>query len=57
MFQICKNFLIKINFEAVEDGENAVKQFEDRNKTLNSNIIHVIILDLNMKRMDGNIAA
>ena len=57
MFQICKNFLIKIHFEAVDDGDIAVKQFQDRNKTLNANNIHVIILDLNMKRMDGNIAA
>jgi CheY-like chemotaxis protein len=48
--------LIKINFEAVDDGEKAVKLFEERNRKLSSKNIHVIIMDLNMVNMDGDVA-
>ena len=42
--------------ECIEDGDIAVKEFENRNRRLKSENIHVIIMDLNMKKMDGNIA-
>ena len=56
MLKLCKNFLIQINFDAVDDVDLALKQFEIRNKIENSENIHVIIMDFNMNKMDGNIA-
>ena len=58
---VLKNVISKIIYlnheiiiHQVNDGRQAVESFSSLNKTQNPHNIHLIIMDLNMREMDGD---
>jgi CheY-like chemotaxis protein len=58
---VLKNVISKIIYlnheiiiHQVNDGRQAVESFSSLNKTQNPQNIHLIIMDLNMREMDGD---
>ena len=52
----CNDLGVKICFKSVNDGTDSIKQFKNRNSTLSIDNIHIIIMDYNMKIMNGDLA-
>ena len=45
---------VNINLKTVDDGDKAVDYFKLKNKYKNNDNIHMIIMDYNMNKMNGN---
>ena len=56
MISLYKIENLKINLFSCEDGIKAIEQFNIRNKFKSKNKFDIIIMDLNMKIMNGDIA-
>ena len=56
MISLYKIENLKINLFSCEDGIKAIEQFNIRNKFKSKNNFDIIIMDLNMKIMNGDIA-
>ena len=56
MISLCKIENLKINLFSCEDGINAIEQFKIRNQFKSKNNYDIIIMDFNMKIMNGDIA-
>ena len=53
---MCKIENLKINLFSCEDGKIAIEQFKLKNKFKSIINFDMIIMDLNMKKMNGDIA-
>ena len=56
MISLCKIENLKINLFSCEDGINAIEQFKIRNQLKSKNNYDLIIMDFNMKIMNGDLA-